>query len=611
MSISSQRRFVNPRLGTYFGIFTSAFFGLVMLLLIFEQLGVSGSTLRAGMLLGPIALYVAVGVAAASTEPGDYFAAGRRVPAVYTGLGLAGSALGATGLVASAGLFFINGFDAWCIAIGAWAGFVGMALLIAPYYRKFGAYTVPSYLGRRFENRLIRLVAAGILLVPTILIAVAELRMGAFAASWLSGSSEALMTLLLVGTLVACVALGGMRSLTWSNTAQAIVALLALLVPVAIVAALETNLPLPQLSHGPVLRGIGRLESLQGVPMPIALPLTLDFAGQELRALAHRMAQPYASVGPLAFVLMSLTVMCGVAAAPWLLPRCGCTPGVYDTRKACAWAVVFCGLILLTTASVAVFLRDIVMDSLVGHAAGELPDWFERLRAMGMAGISGDAAHLPLTAFSFKRDVALFALPIAARFPEVALHLALAGVVGAALLGASTAVTTIALTLAEDGVSGLVWEPAVGPLRLNIARGAITGVAVLTGWIALLLPADPLDLMLWALSLSAASAFPVIALSIWWKRLNAPGALIGMAVGFGVTVLAIVAGEAAWLGMPGALAAVFGVPAGFVAAVAATRMSPRPGRHIPLLVHDIRLPGGETLHDREARLRRLKHLRGP
>ena len=610
MAIVSQRRFINPRLGTYFGILTAVFFSLVLLELIFEQLGVSGTLLRSGMLLGPIALYIAVGVAVTCQEPGDYFAAGRRVPAVYAGLGLAGSAIGATGLVACTGLFFINGFDAWCIAIGVWAGFVCMALLVAPYYRKFGAYTVPSYLGRRFENRLVRLVSAGILFVPTLLIAVAELRMGAFAAGWLSGASDALMTLLLVAALVACVVLGGTRSLTWSNTAQAIIALLALLIPVAIVAALETNLPLPQLSHGPVLRGIGRLEAIQGVPIPIALPLTLDFAGQELHALAHRMAQPYASVGPLAFVLMSLTVMCGVATAPWLLPRCGATLGVYDTRKACAWAVVFGGLTLLTAASVAVFLRDMVMDSLVGHAANQLPGWFERLRAIGVAATEG-AGQLPLGGFSFKRDAALFMLPIARNFPEVGLYLALAGVIGAALLGASSAITSIGLMLAEDGVSGLVWEPAAGPMRINLARGGIAAVAVLAGWIAMLLPADPLDLMLWALALSASSAFPVVVLSIWWKRLNAFGSLVGMSAGFGVALLAILAGEAAWLGMPGPLAAVFGMPAGLIGAVIATRLSPLPGRHVMQLVRDLRLPGGETMHDREIRLQRMKHLRGP
>ena len=610
MAATSHRRLVNPMLGTYFGIFASLIVGIVLLLLVFEQLGMSGTFLRTGMLLAPIGLYVGIGVAAGCRETSDFFVAGRRVPSVFTGLVLAGSAIGATGLVAITGLFFINGFDAWCLPIGLWAGFVVMALLIAPYLRKLGAYTVPSYLGRRFDNRLVRITAAAVLLVPMVLIVAAELKMGAYAAAWLSGGSEALMTQLIVLALIPMVVLGGMRSLTWSNAGQALVALLAIIVPVAIVAAIETNLPLPQLSHGPVLRGIGRLEAMQGVPMPLAPLLGLDLAGLDIRHLGHRIAHPYASVGPVAFILMLLTVMCGVAAAPWLLPRVGCTPGVYETRKSAAWAIVFVGIFMLTAASVAVFLRDIVMDRLVGLAPGALPEWFKSLAQAGMAGIQGSPDRVQVTDIGFKRDAVLFALPLAVGFPAVVLHMALAGVLAAAMLGASAAMVAIGTMLAEDGVGGLVWEPPQ-QMRLRVARVAITAVAIVTGWIAMLVPSDPLDLMLWGLALSASAGFPVIVLSVLWKRLNALGACAGMIAGFVTAVLAIMAGEAAWLGVPGTLAATFGVPAGFIAAALATRLAGLPDRHVLTLVRDMRLPGRETIYDREARLQRMKQQRGP
>ncbi len=610
MAATSQRRLVNPMLGTYFGIFASMIVGIVLLLLVFEQLGVSGPFLRIGMLMAPIALYVVVGAAAACREPADFLAAGRRVPSVYTGLVLAGSATGATGLIAVTGLFFINGFDAWCLPIGLWAGFVVMALLVAPYLRKLGAYTVPSYLGRRLDNRLVRITSAAVLLVPMVLIVSAELKMGAYAAAWLSGGSEAFMTQLIVLALIPMVVFGGMRSLTWSNAGQAIVALLALIVPVAIVAVLETNLPLPQLSHGPVLRGIGRLEAMQGVPMPLAPLLGLDLAGLDLRALGHRIAHPYASVGPVAFVLMLLTVMCGTAAAPWLLPRVVCTPSVYETRKSAAWAIVFCGILMLTAASVAVFLRDIVMDQLVGRSLATLPDWFRGLMQAGGAGIQGNPGLVQVTNIGFKRDAVLFALPLAAGFPAVVLHMALAGAVAAAMLGASAAIVAIGNMLAEDGVGGLVWEPPP-QMRVTVARVAIAAAAILTGWIAMLVPSDPLDLMLWGLALSASAGFPVIVLSVLWKRLNAFGACAGMIAGFVTAVLAIMAGEAAWLGMPGTLAATFGVPAGFLAAAVATRLAGAPDRHVLALLRDMRLPGRETIYDREARLQRMKQQRGP
>jgi cation/acetate symporter len=184
MSLSHRTGYVNPRLGTYFGIFMSSFIALGLVTLILEGLGVSDQTLQLTMFFGPIALYAAIGATAFTNEPIDYFASGRRVPAFYTGLVLAQTALGATGLVALTGIFFLIGFDALCLVIGGLAGFVVMAILLAPFFRKFGAFTVPSYLGKRFDSRIVRLVAAGVLSVPMLLVIAAEIRIGAHAATW-------------------------------------------------------------------------------------------------------------------------------------------------------------------------------------------------------------------------------------------------------------------------------------------------------------------------------------------------------------------------------------------------------------------------------------------
>ncbi len=435
--------------------------------------------------------------------------------------------------------------------------------------------------------------------------------MGAVAAGWLADVPEGRVAPLLLVCVLAMVLLGGMRSLSWSGAAAAIVALIAVLVPVAIVAGMVTNLPLPQLSHGPVLRAIGRMEAIQGVPVPIAPSMALELAGIGLEPLTHRIAQPYASVGPVAFILMTLTVMCGIAAAPWLLPRTGTVPGVYEARKANGWALVFAGILMLTAASVAVFMRDMAMQQLATLSPDRLPDWFKQLQAMGLASVDGNMARLPLTSFSFKRDGVLFALPIAAGFPAVMLHLALAGAIAAALLGAAASMLAIGFLVAEDAVGGLVSEAPPEPLRLNLVRGATAVAALLVGWMAVFIRFDPLDLMLWALALSASTAFPVVVLSIWWKRLNAVGAIAGLITGFVVAVLAILAGEAALLGVPGRLAAVLGMPAAFLTAILATRLGPVPGRHVLEVVRDMRLPGGETVHDRDVRLQRLKRRRGP
>ncbi|MBL8847170.1 MAG: sodium:solute symporter [Hyphomicrobium zavarzinii] len=605
MPFSHRTGYVNPRLGTYFGIFMSAFVALTLLVLILEGLGVSDSTLRLAMFLGPIAFYAIIGLAAYSSEPIDYFAAGRRVPAFYTGLVLAQTALGATGLVALTGAFFLIGFDALCIVIGGLAGFVVMAVLLAPFFRKFGAFTVPSYLGKRFESRALRLVAGGILAVPMLLVMAAELRIGAHAAVWFYPMPSGLAVMLLVTVIVLTLAAGGMRSFAWSSSAQSIAALIALLVPIAIVGVIVTNLPLPQLSSGPVLRMMGRAEAAQGLPIILPPALAFDMPGEGLAPIAKRYSDAFGSVGPLAFVIIILTLLSGIASAPWLLPRVAGTPGVYEARKSLGWATFLFGIAMLTIASVAIFMRDYLTDLVTAVGQVRFPEWFDALRERGILSVAGDGRPT-LSSFNVSRDDVLLSLPIAAEMPAALVYLAAGGVVAAALATAGAVALALGNILAEDIVYGLSWSPARTGPRLIVSRLALGTAAAVAGLIALAAPTDPLKLVLWAVALTGASTFPVLVLSIWWKRLNAFGAVAGMATGFGVTVLAIIAGEAGLTGTDSALAAAIGLPAGAVATIAVALATPGPQKTLLELVRDIRVPGGEILYDREMRHQRRK-----
>ena len=610
MTFVPRARLVNPRLGTYFGIFASAFAGLFFMLLILEQLGAADDTLRWAMLVGPLVLYAAIGVASFTRSPLEYFAAGRRVPAVYAGLGLAVTAMGATGLVAFTGLFFLIGFDALCLVFGGLGGFVAMATLLAPFLRKIGTFTVPSYLGRRFESRALRVTAAALLAVPMLLVLAAELRMGAYAAGWLTGRPEGMMIGLLVLALLVALSLGGMRSLAWSSVAQAIAMALALMVPVAIFATITTNLPLPQLTHGPVLRGLVRAEVVQGVPLPVASPLSFGLPGEGLMPIAKRYAAPFGIVGPLAFFFATLTIMAGIAAAPWLLPRVATTPGVYEARKSLGWATLFFGVIMLTISGVAVFMRDVISDMTMATGATKAPEWFAELRALGIADVDQGSTRLAVTSLSFRRDGILFGLPVAGQMPAVLLYLVISSAVAAALAACGAVVTALAQVVAEDIINGLSWEPPSDSVRLGIAQGTLGVTAALGGMVALAAPTDPLRLLLWSLASTASAAFPVLVLSVWWKRINAFGAMAGLIAGFAVAILAILGSEAHRLAVDSALAGAFGIPAGIIATLAVSLATPRPDRSLLDLVHEIRSPGGEIVYDREMRLLRLrKHQR--
>jgi cation/acetate symporter len=609
MAALSPSRAVNPRLGSYFGVFLSGFAAIALMSLILFGLGIDPATLSLAMLLGPVGLYIAIGAATHTSDPLDFFAAGRRVPAFFNGLVLAMSAFGATGLVGLTGLFFLIGFDALFIAIGALGGFVIMAILLAPFLRKFGAFTIPSYLGRRFESRPLRLATALVVAIPMLMVLAAELRFATEAAVLLSGWTHTQVLLMLFLVLVATLLPGGMRSMTWSSVAQSLAAFLAIMVPVIIVAAIVTTLPLPQLTYGPVLRAVGRNEAIQGLPIILPPLLAFDLPGPELQPILKRFADPFGAIGAGAFVLGTLSMMAGIASAPWLLPRLAAAPGVYEARKTLGWATVIFGITMLTTSSVAVFMRDYLMDLIAIPGPSVVPPWLADLAKRGFASITETGTQFTTQSISFARDSVILSLPVAAGLPPMLLDLTLAAIVAAGLVAAGAATTALGHILSEDILYGATWDPSHGATRLHAGRAGVAAAAAAGILAAAFVAVDPLRLVLSALAIGGSALFPVLVLSIWWKRMNAYGAMAGVLTGFFVALLVVAGGQSEAAAIPSALAAVIGLPAATAAAFAVSFATPAPTRHALELLRDIRVPGGEILYDREMRTQRLKKQR--
>lgn len=606
MSARPRPQHANPLLGIYFGIFLASFLAIALLLLIFEQLGMAEERIRTLLTIGSIGFYTAIGAAVFTTEPAQFFLAHRRIPPVFAGLALAVTAIGGTGLVAFSGALFLAGFDALCIPIGILAGLVAMVILIAPYIRKFGAPSVPGYLGMRFDSLTVRLTAASLAAAPLILLIVAELKVALLALSWLVDWSDSVAITSLLLALIVMLVPGGARSLSWSSAAQAIAALLAILIPATIIAVMMSNLPIGQLSHGAVLRQLSRTELQQGLPASIAAAMSFELPKQALQPIVGVYAKPFSSVGSLSFVLVTLCIMAGIAASPGHLGRCAVTTSVYETRKSLGWSVLVAGILIMTLSANAVFFREILMNQLAGAVAGNLPPGIKMLFEHGLAGLDPAATKLAATSFTFKRDGVVIALPMLMGFPVVLVLLVAAGVLAAALSAVAASLTQLAIIVGEDVVIGLPGEAPSASSRMLAARVAIPVVAGIGGFGAMITTRDPMDLMLWSLSLSGSALFPVLLLSIWWKRINSWGALAGMAAGFAVALTGLVAGALGVTRFPEELAAVFGIPAGFAAAICVSLLTPAPGRHVLEMVRDLRVPGGETLHDRELRLQRQK-----
>jgi cation/acetate symporter len=610
MAFGDRARMVNPRLGTYFSIFAALFTALFLLTLIFEQLKLKESLLQLVFFAGPILIYAAIGLSVASNDTLNYFAAGRRVPAAYTGLLLGVSSLGATFIVAGTGAFFFAGFDALVLLMGTLTGFVVMAIALAPFYRKFGAYTVPSYLGRRFDSRALRIIAAIVAAVPMLLVLSAELRMGAEIAGRLVVADPNLIVCMIALSVAITTVAGGKRSFTWSGVAQSVALFLALLGVATAVSVIVTNLPIPQLANGPIVRGLVRNEVNEGLQLVNVWPLAFDLPGEGFFALMKPYTQPFGAIGPLGFVIGTFAIATGISAAPWLLPRVAASPGVYEARKALGWATVFSGLALLTVSSVAIFMRDFALDVVTSERLGPLPKWLFDAAAAHLVAFDQTATRLAFNALKFDRDGVLFALPVATGLPHAFVYLLLAGALAAALVTAGATTVSLAAVLGEDVVQGMSWEPASPQARVWITRGFVGVVALCGAALTIIAPTDPLRLVLWALSITGASLFSPIILSIWWKPLTTAGAISGVVAGFTAAALAIFLSEVGAISTPSPIAGILGLPISLALALGVSLLRPEATRHTLEVVRDIRVPGGEIIYDREMqRLQLRKHAR--
>jgi cation/acetate symporter len=610
MTFGARARVVNPRLGIYFSIFAALFTALFLLVLIFEQLRLSEALLQMAFFAGPILIYAGIGLSVGSNETLNYFAAGRRVPAAYTGLLLATSALGGTFVVAGTGAFFFAGFDALVLLMGTLTGFVVMAITLAPFYRKFGAFTVPSYLGRRFESHPLRIIAAVVAAVPMLLVLSAELRIGASVAGHLIALNPNLIVCVLALSVAITTAAGGKRSFTWAGVAQSIALFLALLGVATAVSVIMTNLPIPQLANGPIVRGLVRNEASEGLQFVNVWPLAFDLPGEGFATLTKPYTQPFGAVGVLAFAIGTFAIAAGISTAPWLLPRVAASPSVYEARKALGWATVFSGLALLTISAVAIFMRDFALDTVMSERLGPLPKWLYDAAAAHLVAFDQTAARLGFSGLKFDRDGVLFALPIATGLPQAFTYLLLAGALAAALVTAGATMVSLSAILGEDVVQGMSWEPVASQARVWITRGFVSVVAVCGAVLTMIAPTDPLRLVLWALSITGSSLFSVMILSIWWKRLTTAGAIASVVAGFGAAAFAILLSEVGAIGTPSPIAGILGLPVALAIALGISLLRPGTSRHALEIVRDIRIPGGEIIYDRDMqRLQLRKHAR--
>jgi cation/acetate symporter len=529
-------------LGKVYLFYTVGFAAFVALLAVLEQAGVPDRFIGYGFIFFTIAIYAGIGIISRTANVSEYYVAGRKVPAFYNGMATGSDWMSAASFIGMAGILFNEGYDGLAYILGWTGGFVLVSVLIGPYLRKFGCYTVPDFFSARYGGNLARFVAIVILLATSFTYVTAQLvGTGLIAQRFLGMPFQYAVWVGLAGIIV-CSLLGGMRAVTWTQVAQYIVLIIAYLLPVVILSGQKFGIPVPQFTYGQVLAEITAREQ-QMIQAGLTTAETL---------------RPYATPGavrdPLNFFGLILCLMVGTAALPHVLMRYFTTPSVRDARKSVAWSLLFIFILYFTAPAYAAFAKLEVFENVIGQNIASLPEWIyvwgkanlvfvcgvpavdPAAVAAACGKIAGHDGILKLAEFRMVNDAIVIATPEIAGLPYVVSGLVAAGGLAAALSTADGLLLAIANALSHDIYYKMIDRNAPVERRMLVSRILLIIVAILAALYAQTNPADIGTLVAWAFSMAAAGFFPALVLGIWWKRINATGAIAGMVVGFAITI---------------------------------------------------------------------------
>jgi cation/acetate symporter len=534
------------QLGKYYGTYTGLFLGFVVLLAILEWVGVPNRVIGYLFVFFTLAVYAVIGVMSRTAQVSEYYVAGRRVPAFYNGMATGADWMSAASFVGMAGTLFLLGYDGLAWVLGWTGGYVLVSTLVAPFLRKFGAYTVPDFMAHRYGGNFARFLAVVVLASCSFTYIVAQVYGTGIIASRFLGMDFTVAVYVGLAGILLCSMLGGMRAVTWTQIAQYIVLIIAYLIPVIILSTQKYGIPIPQIMYGQAIQDITAREG-QMLQQGLATAASLK---------AH--VVPFQTYSPLNFFGIILCMMVGTASLPHILMRYFTTPSVREARQSVAWSLFFIFLLYFTAPSYAAFSKLEVYENIIGRNLAEIRPWMFTWGELGLISVCGKpAANLDtviaackaiaghpgvvrLQDFSINTDVIVLSTPEIAGLPYVISGLVAAGGLAAALSTADGLLLAIANALSHDIYYKMIDPNASTVRRLTVARVLLLVVAVLAAYTASTRPADILAMVGWAFSLAMAGNFPAIVLGIWWKRTTTTAAILGIIAGFGLCLFYLI-----------------------------------------------------------------------
>jgi cation/acetate symporter len=517
-------------------------------------------------------------------ETSGFYVADQGIPTVANGAAVAADWMSAASFISMAGLIAFLGSDGSIYLMGWTGGYVLLALLLAPYLRKWGKYTVPEFVGDRYSE-LVRTIAAVAAIIISFTYVVGQMRGGGIVFSRFLDLEITGGVMVAAAIIFIYAVLGGMKGITWTQVAQYTVLIIAYLIPAFAVAQQMTGFPIPQITFGQILDELNAISAEFGLS-----EYTQAFA-----------ARPQIDV-----FLVAMSLMIGTAGLPHVIIRFYTTKSVRGARYSAFWALFFIALLYTTAPAVGAFTKLNLLQDVQGVSAAELPSWIENWAATGLVTVAEGAEAINSVSnnpaagadLTVNNDILVLASPEIAGLPAPIVGLVAAGGLAAAMSTAAGLLLVISSSVSHDLYFRRIQREATDAQRLRAGRIAMAGAVVVAVYGGINPPAFVAQVVAFAFGMAAASFFPIIVLGIFWKRCNAIGAASGMVAGLVFTIVYMVytlevfgtsANDHVFDISPEGIGTI-GALVNFVVTIVVSKLTPPPPKHLIEMVENLRYP---------------------
>ncbi|SFC20271.1 cation/acetate symporter [Flagellimonas taeanensis] len=569
------------------------------------------------------ALYIGIAIWSRAKSTKDFYVAGGGVSPLANGLATGADWMSAASFLGMAGIIAFSGYDGSVYLMGWTGGYVLLALLLAPYLRKFGKFTVPDFIGDRYYSNVARTVAVIAALFVSFTYVAGQMRgVGVVFSRFLDVEVN---TGVYIGMAVVLfyAFLGGMKGITYTQVAQYCVLIFAFMVPAIFISLMATGNPIPQIGFGSAGQdGVYLLDKLDGLMTDLGFTAYTD-----------------GTKSTMDIFFITAALMMGTAGLPHVIIRFFTVPKVRDARKSAGYALLFIAILYTTAPAIAVFARTNLMETVQDTPYQEIPAWFTKWENTGLIAWTdkngdGKIQYLPGSAIDgsqpqfvesrgsagqrmisnastspnelyVDRDITVLANPEIANLPNWVIALVAAGGLAAALSTAAGLLLVISTSISHDLIKKQIAPDISDKKELWIARFSALLAVIVAGYFGIHPPGFVASVVALAFGLAASSFFPAIVMGIFSKRMNREGAISGMVAGLSITCYYIARFKLGWIGNPETVTeanwwwgispegfGTVGMLVNFLIAILISRFTPAPPEDVQEIVENIRIPSG-------------------